>query len=202
MSYSLTFFSNYSVNVKSDGAYLSSPSPISAPSKLNCQITSKTWYNSCRPTPPLMWPSTLFPRVLVPLHKVEDESPLLPTPAAVLKVSISGFIVSGLPSQKRSLAFFVRNKCEYAITAMSCSPLSVALANVERYLNSCGNALLLADVPFGFFLWEAARRMVRTVDVRSGIASSGLVACASSGRNGANGSSCWTRASTRAGIPV
>lgn len=88
------------------------------------------------------------------------------------------------------------------MTAMSCSPLSVALASVERYLNSCGSALLLAVVPFGLRFAEPARSIVRTVDVRRGIASSGLVAWASSGRNGANGSSCSTRAWTRAGMPV
>lgn len=113
--------------------YSSSPWPTMAPSKLNCQMTSKTWYRSCKPTPPLS-PASVALRTLLPppFHSVEPLS--LAPPVAARNMSIKGFTVSSRCFQKSSLDFFVLRSAEYSWTAMSCKPLSWLLVRVDRYL--------------------------------------------------------------------
>lgn len=129
------------------------------------------------PSPPVL--------VVALSHNDAALSPLADTPAAVLRIEISGSIVTSLLSQNSSRDRLLRRSDEYPITAMSWSPLSELLASVLRYLYKMGRASSLAGRPLGFVFDSLARRVVRAVEVRRGMASSGLVAWAKSGRKGA-----------------
>lgn len=136
-----------------------------------------------------------------PLHRVDDESPFDPTPAAVLRISIRGSTVSSLCRQNISLDFFPCSREENPRTAISCMPPSGACANVERYESSFGIAVSIAGVPPGDDAAEAAIKLVRTVEVRRGIGSSGLVDCVRNGRSDLYGSGYSRIAFKNDGLP-
>ena len=57
---------------------------------------------------------------------------------------------------------------------MSCKPPSEFLERFDKYDSSLGKALSVAGAPLGEVLEDDATKVVSTIDVRSGIGSSGF----------------------------
>ena len=169
------------------------------PSKLSCQNTSNTWYNSCSPTLPPNLISVAVVRMLaLPLNNVESVSFIVP--AAACRTSIKGSTVCFRWLQKISRDLCDRKIAAYSCTATSCSPESELPARPERYVLSLGMASSVCDDAFPEAVRACAMMLATTAEVRSALGSSWLDDWVRNGKKGLYGSGCSMSAVVKVGM--